>query len=185
VVTVSTRTKTLVKATLAGLVLAVGMPTAVPSMSSADAKEFYTRKRVNGVWIKGHFRRKKPRTAAAAQGGSPTLPKKAAAVPVAVAYLGSVDDLSPAFQRAAEARQQAMGFDPASSLPDVDRLIPLRRALEAKARAMAAPALPVSPRIRTVTFDFEVGVRTVTYDDGSIREEPFDLTTGTTSLTHR
>jgi hypothetical protein len=179
----STRTKTLVKATLAGLALVVGMPTAVPHIASAQAREFYTRKRVNGVWIKGHFRRQKPSNGVAAQGASPTTPKKEAAV--AVAYLGSVEDLPPAFQRAAQARHQAIAFDPTLSLSDVGRLIPLRQALEAKAREMVGTALPVAPRVKAITFDFESGMRTSIYEDGSVREEPFDLTTGTTSLSQR
>jgi hypothetical protein len=178
---VSTGARTFVKATLIGLVLVVGMPTAVPYVSSAHAREFYTRKRVNGVWIKGHFWKKKPsKVVAAEQGSSPTAPKTVAAVPVEVAYLGSVEDLSPAYQRASEARQQAIAFDPPLPLSDVSRLIPLRRALEAKARAMADTTLPVALRVKAVTFDFETSMRTITYDNGSVREEPFDLTTGTT-----
>jgi hypothetical protein len=50
--------KALVRATVIAATVMSGLPLPSPA-ASAEAREFYTRKRVNGVWITGHFQRKR------------------------------------------------------------------------------------------------------------------------------
>jgi hypothetical protein len=175
--TLSACGKALVKVALIGTLLIPAAPIAGPAIGSAQAKEFYTRKRVNGVWIKGHFKRKQPARQAVAQKGD-RADKAVQAERAKVAYLDPRVDRAPPFQRAAEARALAA----ATLYVEDGSLVPLRRALEAKAKAMSAAAMPAAPRtVKTVTFDFATGLRTSIYDDGSVQEEPFDLTTGSIS----
>ena len=146
----------------------------------AEAAEFYTRKRVNGVWITGQFPKKQRVRAKVAP---------SAAVMAAVTTTGALPssassglapayDLPPMFQRAMDARQVAAPAEPLPPnvpvLPTQEgRLLPLQRALEARAKSMVGGA-PLSRAVKVVTFNFETGVRTSIYNDGSIAEEPFD-----------
>ena len=93
--------------------------------------------------------------------------------PVVVTYPDPTQDRKPAFQRAMEARQ-AMRPDGLLATEDYARLMPLQRALEMKARSLAE-ALPPPRNVKTVTYDFETGLRTSIYSDGSVAEEPFEF----------
>jgi hypothetical protein len=214
-----------VRAVLVGTAFTLAVPVLVPAAVSVQAGEFYTRKRVNGVWITGKFRRKHHAEATnasapavaevekAAKGetvekagkaekaakvepvekadktekaGKAETAEKADKVekirkPVAVTYLDPADDRKPAFQRAIEARQGLRRPEGMLATEDYVRLLPLQRALEAKARSLAE-TLPPLRNVKTVTYDFETGLRTSIYSDGSIAEEPFDSATGSISL---
>jgi hypothetical protein len=179
----------IVRAVLIGTALTLAVPVFIPDLVSAQAGEFYTRKRVNGVWITGQFRRK--HSAAPAKASEVAKVEKAtktekpvAQPPVKVSYLDPADDRKPAFQRAVEARQAMRQADGMPATEDVVRLLPLQRALEAKARSLAT-MLPPPRNVKTVTYDFDTGLRTSIYSDGTIAEEPFDSATGSISLLPR
>jgi hypothetical protein len=176
-----------VRAVLVGTAFTLAVPVLVPAIASVQAGEFYTRKRVNGVWITGHFRRKHQPEAkkASASAGAEAVEKAEKAEkpekPVVVTYLDPADDRKPAFQRALEARQAMKRPEGLLATEEYARLLPLQRALEAKARSLAE-TLPPLRNVKTVTYDFETGLRTSIYSDGSIAEEPFDSATGSIRL---
>ena len=126
----------------------VGLTTPLPSaggISSAEAGEFYSRKRVNGKWITGHFRRK-------------------AVVPTTPAELTT--------DAAAGASSEVESTSAFRDVPtsDDDRLLPLRRGLTARAAMMAAALEPgaVPPRIiRSLTIDYESHLKIIVFLDGS------------------
>jgi hypothetical protein len=188
--------KTLVTTALVLVALAFGLglgSLAIP----AQAGEYYTRKRVNGVWMHGLFPRRHATRTAQLEAKAPSAEKPPQRIVTTVASAG--DDLAPSFQRALQARRAlAASVAPAAtmaagatkaaasipapaaaaptsvSLSDEDRLLPLRRALEARAKIMAVSTASSNRNIRAVTFNFETGLRTSIYNDGSIVEEHFD-----------
>ena len=176
-----------VRAVMVGTAFTLAVPVLVPAAVSVQAGEFYTRKRVNGVWITGQFRRKhRPEVTKASVSAVAEKVEKAEKAdntekPVVVTYLDPADDRKPAFQRAIEARQAMRRPEGMLATEDTVRLLPLQRALEAKARSLAE-TLPPLRIVKTVTYDFETGLRTSIYTDGSIAEEPFDSATGSISL---
>jgi hypothetical protein len=116
----------------------------------AQAKDFYTRKRINGVWVRGHF----PRREAAA---GKAKPREAAIVPAVV----KVPD------RSAPPVAFAIGQN--------DYMQRLQRALEARAKNMTTDGAPVPvPKVKRVSYDFETMLKTTVYVDGSSLEKPFD-----------
>ena len=176
--------KTLVSLAIAGVTLCVALPDAAEFTNSAQAGEFYTRKRVNGVWITGRFERKRPAKTNATQ--DETSPDVAIAKPdVAASYLDAVEDYPPPFQRALDAQRAAIVAEPTPLPLNDGRLVPLQRALEAKAKAMAGGMQPAVRSVRVVTFDLDRGLRTNIYNDGSVVEEAFDIPTGSISLNQR
>jgi hypothetical protein len=168
----------------------------VPGIGAAQAKEFYTKKRVHGRWVSGRFakkyahhssRRHEARSEAEPQRFAalprPPRPEREALVePRAQPQLQS--------QRQSEAQPQIQSSE--ASVPRDDRLLKLKRALEARAQAIATvsatevtssvrPAelsLPKPrPEPRSVSFDFESGLKTTTFSSGHVVRENFD--TGT------
>jgi len=175
--------------------------TPVFGFASAEAKEFYTRKRVRGRWITGRFTRRHSAIAPRDVGSDtrspahrsvqddpvPTTPapkpnaaaeqrtKTEAAVPVGTAQPGT-----PAAQ------------SEAAPLARDERLVKLQAALHAHARTLAsdterasnvplAPERLTSPRLlsgppepKAVSFDFQSGVKTTVFTDGTRVEERFD-----------
>ena len=194
-------------ATLAGLAYGscLTSPTLsafAPGIGAAQAKEFYTKKRVHGRWVSGRFpkkfahhssRRHQARVEAEPQRVAalprPPRPEREARVePRARPQLQS--------QRQPEAQPQPQPqpqIQPSeASLPREDRLLKLKRALEARAQAIATvsatevtssvrPLELSSPKPRTeprsVSFDFESGLKTTTFSSGHVVRESFD--TGT------
>jgi hypothetical protein len=189
--------KTLVTTALVFVALAFGLglgSLAVP----AQAGEYYTRKRVNGVWMHGLFPRHHPTRTAQGEtkASAASAEKPPQRIVTSVASAG--DELAPSFQRALQARRAlAASVAPAAtmaapvtkaavsapappaaaatsvSFSDEDRLLPLRRALEARAKTMAVSTAPWNRNIKAVTFNFETGLRTSIYNDGSVIEEHF------------
>jgi hypothetical protein len=140
------------------------------SINPADAREYYTRKRVNGVWITGHFERKRSMR-------SPLLADAAEPSPEPTSASDATADDRPPFQRAFEARRVAFGAEFVDPKPPDPGLFPLKRALEARAKIMATPAtesVSQARPVKSVTFDFESRTRIVQFVDGSRSEEPFD-----------
>jgi hypothetical protein len=196
--------KTIVTLALVSVLTVLG-PGLGSLTGSAQAGEYYTRKRVNGVWMTGRFARQHPvrtaqlQTKTEAPVSAPVSEKPPQRVAATVANAG--DDLAPAFQRAqqimrsvaavpiaipvavsAAAKSTASATAPAPTsvaFSDEDRLLPLRRALEARAKIMAVSTVPSSRtpptrNIKAVTFNFETGLRTSIYNDGSVVEDHFD-----------
>jgi hypothetical protein len=168
------RTKIPPVLTLIGTLLACGV-VPDPSADAVQSREYYTRKRVNGVWITGYFERKRPDRSPAdpsrpadRSGDTPRLP---------TSVEGAADEDRPPFQRAAEARRSVVDAAFAGVLPPEPGLLPLRQALETRARIMATveTGRTASARaIRSVTLDFERFTRTIQFVDGSRTEEPFE-----------
>jgi len=190
-------------ATLAGLAYGscLTSPTLsafAPGIGAAQAKEFYTKKRVHGRWVSGRFpkkfahrssRRHEARVEAEPQRVAalprPPRPEREARVePRTQAPLQS--------QRQPEPQSQPQIQPSEASLPREDRLLKLKRALEARAQAIATvSATEVTSSVRSlelsspkprseprsVSFDFESGLKTTTFSSGHVVRESFD--TGT------
>jgi hypothetical protein len=175
--------KTLVRIVLVSTA-AASLMSAGSLVTSAHAGDFYTRKRVNGVWMTGRFAKHHPVRMAQlhAKTPTPTVEKPPQRIPTGLGSAG--DDLAPAFQRALQARRIVSAAPTATvavptnatnvSFSDEDRLLPLRRALEARARMMATTARAPNRAVKAVTFNFETGLRTSIYNDGSVIEEHFN-----------
>jgi hypothetical protein len=175
--------------------------TPVFGIASAEAKEYYTRKRVRGRWITGRFTRRHSAIAPRDVGSDtrspahrsvqddpvPTTPapkpnaaaeqrtKTEAAVPVGTAQPGTPAALSEAAPVARD-----------------ERLLNLQAALHAHARNLATSTEPSSsalpapgglnlprpvrsaPEPKAVSFDFHSGVKTTVFTDGTRVEERFD-----------
>jgi hypothetical protein len=148
---------------------------------SAQAKDYYTRKRVNGRWITGRFpknsagvkRPPKPEVLRFSAAPQPDSPPRSAETPV------------PARQ-ASEAFSPAAGPEPLAPPPGNGPLLRLRAALESYARTLATGILPVpatdegatapvQPKPTAVSFDLQTGVKRTTFSDGSVLEEEFDI----------
>lgn len=132
----------------------------------AQASEYYTRKRVNGVWITGKFKRK------AALASATNSVKTSDPIVALPAPVSPVRADAPALVNAPSA-------DPPS--PD-DYMLRLRKGLEARALAMVTGAAP-SPRVVAhVVFDYLRRTKITTYSDGVRSEEILDpVTTGSVS----
>ena len=162
----------------------------------ANAKEFYTRKRVNGRWITGHFtKRERARTSQR----KPRIPRAAQATPTRL-RIAEQPSSPPAIQPVI--REEPLGIElsgqpplvvsapPLSAEPPLtsdDRLLKLQEALLARAASLTlspseeqssgvqttgSVAVPNAPR--SVHFNFQSGIRTTIHADGSIITEPFD-----------
>jgi hypothetical protein len=141
------------------------------SINPADAREYYTRKRVNGVWITGHFERK-------SSVASPPVAAAADPSPGSGSTSVAADEkIPPLIQREFEARRPVFLAEFADPKPPEPGLLPLKRALEVRAKIMATPAADSGSQaraIRSMTLDFESRTRIIQFVDGSRTEEPFD-----------
>ncbi len=164
---------------------AVTLPPSVPPLLEAAAiaapsRDVYTRKRVNGRWITGVFPksgavrgRARHLLATRSRGEEPRESHQAAPPP------------RPA--RPADASAVTSSIAPAAGEMKIEGMRP---ALEAHARMLAsqplsdqasrAPTPPnsgsTSPPIpRSVTFDFDKGVKTIVFGDGLVLLEAFDV----------
>jgi hypothetical protein len=164
--------------------------------------EFYTRKHVRGRWITGHFTRR--HRAALRRSADPdarstrgdTLPDDPDPTPVAPKANAAAEPQSqpePVFPvRMAQPGTPAARSGAAAPLARDERLQKLQEALHAHARTLASnteppsdvlPAprglsslrpVPASPEPKAVSFDFQSGVKTTVFTDGTKVEEPFD-----------
>jgi hypothetical protein len=171
----------------------------IPGIGTAQAKEFYTKKRVHGRWVSGRFPKKyahhssrrhearvevEPQRVAALP--RPRPEREARVEPRAQAPLQSQRQAEPQYQPQPQIQTSE------APAPREDRLLKLKRALEARAQAIATvsatevtssvrPAELSSqkprPEPRSVSFDFESGLKTTTFSSGHVVRENFD--TGT------
>lgn len=152
----------------AGLICGVGtdLPRGPgPGLASAAVGQarIYTRKRVHGRWVTGRFsdraeaRGRRTAEVAPVRPPSPPLPERFAALQTNAS--GSQVEADPAQEGA--------------------RRDLLQRALESRAQqiALMQPAPRPEPGVqpRSVSFDFESGLKTTTFPDARIVREGFDV----------
>lgn len=161
-----------------GLALAVGISGYAgflplghpPGIARAEAKAFYTRKRVNGVWVQGRF----------AKDSRPARQARAPGRQQFAAAALAVNVMPPA--RDAGAMEAGPDLAVAREESEADRLSRLQRALVLRAQAIAVAATettgstqPVArPEPRSVSFDFESGMKTTVYAGNVLVREAFD-----------
>jgi hypothetical protein len=170
----------LVAAIAAGLRVDAADGLLLTGAGPADAKDYYTKKRVNGRWINGRFpKRSAARTSRPEQdtGGAPRVPaSRTATVPAHATPAGASG--SPTSLTAPVAAGAAA---PAAS--DSERLDKLRHALQARVNALTTGSVapPETPRPglepHSVSLDFQSGIKTTLFSDGTTVREPFDVPT--------
>ncbi len=193
--------------------LAAGLfaiPTGAPSsigVGTAEARDYYTRKRVNGRWITGRFPRQssapnpsqagleQPLTRPQASGqvsAAPSLslppePEGASrSRPVLAAATAAQGSLAGLFEASPS------GSTPLAAAPQDTRLLNLQAALYVRARTLTSESehalrslpspgslgsprpVPASPEPKAVSLDFQSGIKTTVFTDGTLVEEPFD-----------
>jgi hypothetical protein len=168
----------LVAALAAGLRVDAADGLRLTGAGAADAKEYYTKKRVNGRWINGRFpKRSAARTSRPEEdtGGAPRVPaSRTATVPARAAPAGA--STSPISATAPVAAGAA-----AAAGSDGERLDKLRQALQARVNALttgsvAPPEAPrPGPEPHSVSLDFQSGIKTTLFSDGTMVREPFDV----------
>jgi hypothetical protein len=162
----------------------------------AEAKSYYTRKRVDGKWVNGRFPKKSAakkeisrketakasssvkssrRQARAALAETETAPAsaKVAALPAAKAGPDSQGAAAPG---SAASRPPAGASS--LTLSEDERLIRLREALRARANALTTGSIAAPPRApepQSVSLDFRSGTKTTIFSDGTLVTEPFDV----------
>jgi len=193
--------------------LAAGLfaiPTGAPSsigVGTAEARDYYTRKRVNGRWITGRFPRQSnaPNPSQAGLEQPPTRPQASGQVsaapslslppepegalrsrPVLAAATAPEDSLAGLFEASPS------GSTPLAAAPQDARLLNLQAALYVRARTLTSEPehalgslpsprslgsprpVPASPEPKAVSLDFQSGIKTTVFTDGTLVEEPFD-----------
>jgi|tagenome__1003787_1003787.scaffolds.fasta_scaffold20864074_3 hypothetical protein len=171
-------------------------------ITPAGANEFYTRKRVRGRWVTGHFTRRhsgtrrrnvEPEARPTADRGLQDDP-----VPTTLAPKTNLTSKQAIKPEPAPPARAAQVSDPraasgvAAPLTRDERLLKLQDALHAHARNLASNSEPASgapssaaglsstrpgpaePEPQAVLFDFQSGVKTTVFTDRSKVEEPFD-----------
>jgi hypothetical protein len=159
-------------------------------LAQAQTKGVYTRKRVNGVWTSGKFKRTYSVHARSKRDDVRRIStgevSQAADDPVLLPPRRPTDS-QPVVVLAEQATVPLQSIAvPPQAVPVRPRtdnyMLRLQRALEARARMIAAERATLSPsRVRLVTYNFETSIKTIVYVDGSTRDEHFDpaATTGT------
>jgi hypothetical protein len=173
----------------------------VVGISPAEAKSFYTRKRVDGKWVNGRFPKKSAAKAVKKEATSASRSTKSAkgqsrtAAPEAESVKAPARVASLPSPRAESAGQAASGVQaPAGSasthaapraatgvslvpLSEDDRLAKLREALRARANALTTGSItaPRAPEPQSVSLDFRSGTKTTIFSDGTLVTEPFDV----------
>jgi hypothetical protein len=165
------------------------------SVSPAEAKAYYTRKRVNGRWITGRFAKKGTAATRIAYGSRSAERSPDASTRVAALSAFSTPVMSAAAPAPVERPVTAPRHSPASSLAQAgplaaaapgsafedDRLSKLREALQARASALttgsvaAQQGLRPGPEPQSVSLDFKSGTKTTVFSDGTSVTEPFDV----------
>jgi len=170
----------LVAALVAGLRVDAADGLRLTGAGAADAKEYYTKKRVNGRWINGRFpKRSAARTSRPEEDtdGAPRVPaSRTATVPARAAPAGA--STSPISATAPVAAGAA-----AAAGSDGERLDKLRQALQARVNALTtgsvappdAPRPGPEPEPHSVSLDFQSGIKTTLFSDGTMVREPFDV----------
>ena len=161
----------------------------------AEAKAYYTRKRVDGKWVTGRFAKKgvakkevakkevakasrsakaakRHARAAAAETETAQAPARVAALPAPRA--ASAPQATPAPVSAAPRAATGVSLIP---LSEDERLSKLREALRARANALTTGSIapPRAPEPQSVSLDFRSGTKTTIFSDGTLVTEPFDV----------
>jgi hypothetical protein len=200
----------------------------VIGVSTAEAKTYYTKKRVNGVWIAGRFakrsaakatpaaeparkravrqatvrqssisktpvRAKAARAAAAenavtaphAPADAPSVvtlqakqvqPAPALAIPAALPVAAAVPAVVPV---AAPIQEPVPVAAPPAAAAQDDPMAKLREALQARANTLTVTTgsivPPPRPEAQSVSLDFDTGMKTTVFKDGTTVREPFDV----------
>jgi hypothetical protein len=169
---------------------------------TAEAKGYYTKKRVNGRWIIGYF----PKRSATGQNAVKERVPEAERPSIAFAAAASTVSPLPVSRSHADpliaTRDHSTGLTTASSAtsrelaplpalpaangplvppPEEARLTGLRQALQARANALTGEnAAAQGPRMvaepESVSLDFKSGMKTTLFSDGTTVREPFDVT---------
>ena len=192
--------------------LAAGLfaiPTGAPSsigVGTAEARDYYTRKRVNGRWITGRFPRQSsaPDPSQAGLEQPPTRPQASGQVSAAPSLSLALEPEGGLRSRpvlaAATAAQDSLaglleaspsGSTPLAAAPQDARLLSLQAALYVHAHTLSSeperasgplpptalpgpPPVPSSPEPKAVSLDFQSGIKTTEFTDGTLVDEPFD-----------
>jgi hypothetical protein len=203
--TVCWGTAVFVAATLGGGAVPPISDLGLAGIGAAEAKSFYTRKRVKGRWVTGHFAKKhfaQKQTVAKASRSEKRAKASAHAVPVSSSFAAlatsspepvtATTQPTPMLQAtrtmfpAAPVGRLAQGTPASSAAPFVpssedERLSKLREALQARASALttgsvAAAQVPrPAPEPQSVSLDFKSGTKTTHFTDGTAVTEPFDV----------
>jgi hypothetical protein len=172
-------------------------------VSPAEAKSYYTRKRVDGKWVTGRFPKKsfakkdvaKAEAAVSRSSRSARRRARAAAETEAAAQETQVAALrapkaeralpaAPAPAVAAASPQQAAPRTTTGvsliPLSEDERLNRLREALRARANALTTGSIAPIPVVRapepqSVSLDFRSGTKTTIFSDGTLVTESFDV----------
>jgi hypothetical protein len=170
-----------------------GGEVAFVGVSPAEAKAYYTRKRVNGRWVTGRFAKRSGDVQSVA-----TEPPEAPRIKVSVVEPTLTSHASPALGRHSEpgapAKRpgpqsataplaQAPLVPPLANIPlvsasEAEHLGKLRQALQARATALTTGSVVEvahpAPEPQSVSLDFRSGIKTTLFSDGTIVTEPFD-----------
>ena len=133
-------------------------------LAKAEARDTYTRKRVNGRWITGVFHKQH----------AATTPAVAKAVPAAAATAAIASPAAPPPAAPVEARQ-APAAEPAATGSLTDYALWLQRSAPERQPGLGdAPQAFFAPlrEIRSVVIDYQSGIRTTFYIDGGVTEQP-------------
>lgn len=167
----------------------------------AEAKSYYTRKRVDGKWVNGRFPKKSAakkesarKETAKASYSSRSARRRARAVPVeaeretapAASRVAALSTPKAASESQAAPPQGSTTFPPAAratvgasaaTLSEEDRLARLREALRARANALTTGSIAAArgPEPQSVSLDFRSGTKTTIFSDGTLVTEPFDV----------
>jgi hypothetical protein len=166
-------------------------------VAPADAKAFYTRKRVKGRWITGRFaKRHATKTASGNRAGSRHMGEGAFAYTVARAprtaalapeetdlrapgrQVMTIAQVSPAEPPGNVLESPGATTAPLVPLSEDERLSKLREGLRARASTLTTGTLaspPSAPETQSVSLDFVSGTKTTTFSDGTFIREPFDV----------
>lgn len=188
---------------LSGYIGSPPLTSVISGVASAEAAEFYTRKRVNGVWITGRFPKEGgPRTSsrparqrvAAVSTDAPVLgvlPPPRDADVTATGSLPAPDEpqsfVAAADERLTKLRDAlvARAGEIVAAVPSLAPLVAPPPPAETRAAApVPIAALPVQPtpavpapqkplEPKSVSYDFERGIKTTVFENSVVRE-PFD-----------
>jgi hypothetical protein len=168
-----------------------GGEVAFVGVSPAEAKAYYTRKRVNGRWVTGRFAKRSGdvqriatepldapsikisavepaltshTSSALGRHSEPDAPAKRPGSPSATAAVAQAPLVSP------------LANAPLVPAPEAEHLGKLRQALQARATALTTDSIVAraAPEAQSVSLDFRSGIKTTLFSDGTIVTEPFD-----------
>ena len=152
-------------------------------VSPAEAKAYYTRKRVHRDWITGRVIKRsagRKRTAVAkgsAKRGAKAVYSAGAAPPSAGTRVAALPMPAAGPGMAAPFMQAA----PLVPLAENERLSKLREALQARASALTTGRIVTqqtprpAPEPQSVSLDFNSGMKTTLFSDGTAITAPFDV----------